>query len=76
MAEAVGLDDRSPEGFLRWLADLKAEIELPRSLVDTAVDPDQLERLVDVAVEDTCHLNNPRPVARADFERIFVEAFQ
>jgi alcohol dehydrogenase class IV len=76
MAQTVGLDDVSPEGFLRWLADLKAEIEVPRSLVDTAVDPDQLERLVDVAVEDTCHLNNPRPVTRQDFERIFVEAFR
>ncbi len=76
MAQAVGLDDGSPEGFLRWLADLKAEIEVPRSLIDTAVEPDQLERLVDVAVEDTCHLNNPRPVTRADFERIFLEAFR
>jgi alcohol dehydrogenase class IV len=76
MAQTVGLDDASPEGFLRWLADLKAEIDVPRSLVDTAVEIDQLERLVDVAIEDTCHLNNPRPVTRGDFERIFVESFR
>ena len=76
MAQTVGIDDQSPAGFLRWLADLKAEIEVPRSLVDTTVEPAQLERLVDVAIEDTCHLNNPRPVTRDDFERIFVEAFQ
>ena len=76
MAQTVGLDDVSPEGFLRWLADLKAEIGVPRSLVDTAVDPADLDRLVDVAFEDTCHLNNPCPVTREDFERIFVEAFQ
>jgi alcohol dehydrogenase class IV len=76
LAQAAGLDDETPEGFLRWLADLKATLEVPRSLLDTEVDPDQLERLVDVAIEDTCHLNNPRPVTRGDFERIFVEAFQ
>ena len=35
MAQAVALDDDTPEGFLRWLADLKAEIGVPRSLVDT-----------------------------------------
>ena len=46
MAQTVGLDDESPDGFLRWLADLKAEIGMPRSLVDTAVEPDDLERLV------------------------------
>jgi alcohol dehydrogenase class IV len=76
LAGAAGLDDLSPEGFLRWLADLKAEIGMPRSLVDTTVDEADLDRLVDVAFEDSCHLNNPRPVARPDFERIFVEAFQ
>jgi alcohol dehydrogenase class IV len=74
MAQAVGLDEATPEAFLRWLSDLKAEVGLPRSLVDTAVRPDDLERLCDVAVEDSCHLNNPRPVTRDDFRRIFLEA--
>jgi alcohol dehydrogenase class IV len=76
MARTVGIDDVTPEGFLRWLAELKAEIEMPRSLVDTTVDASDLDRLADVAIEDSCHLNNPRPVTRDDFERIFVEAFQ
>jgi len=75
MAQAVGCDDDTPDAFLRWLADLKAEIAVPRSLADTAVDPHELDRLVEVAFEDTCHLNNPCPVTRDDFERIFVEAF-
>jgi alcohol dehydrogenase class IV len=75
MAQTVGLDDASPEGFLRWLADLKAEIDMPRSLVDTSASPTDLERLIDVAIEDSCHLNNPRPVTRDDFRRIFLEAF-
>jgi alcohol dehydrogenase class IV len=75
MARAIELDDATPEGFLRWLADLKAEIGVPRSLLDTEVDSDRLDALVDVATEDTCHLNNPRPVTRDDFTRIFVEAF-
>ena len=75
MAQAAELDEATPEAFLRWLADLKAEIGMPRSLVDTGVRPDDLERLRDVAIEDSCHLNNPRPVTRDDFRRIFLEAF-
>jgi alcohol dehydrogenase class IV len=75
MAQTVELDEATPEGFLRWLADLKAEIGMPRSLLDTNVEPDDLERLADVAIEDSCHLNNPRPVTRDDFRRIFIEAF-
>jgi alcohol dehydrogenase class IV len=75
MAVAAGLDDTTPEGFLRWLADLKAEIGLPRSLVDTDVPRDALDELARLAFEDTCHLNNPRPVTEADFAAIFTAAF-
>lgn len=75
MAQVVELGDASPGGFLRWLADLKAEIGMPRSLVDTSVSPNDLERLTDVAIEDSCHLNNPRPVTRDDFRWIFLESF-
>ncbi|HEY5154280.1 MAG TPA: iron-containing alcohol dehydrogenase, partial [Acidimicrobiales bacterium] len=75
MAQAVGLEDTSPGAFLRWLADVKAEIGMPRSLASTGVEPADLERLCDVAVEDGCHANNPRPVTRDDFRLIFTEAF-
>jgi alcohol dehydrogenase class IV len=76
MARTVDLEDDTPEGFLRWLGDLKAEIGIPRSLADTEVGRDHLDQLVDVAAADSCHLNNPTPVTAADFERIFVEAFE
>ena len=75
MAVAAGVDDASPAGFLRWLADLKAEVGCPRSLVDTTVDPADQPRLVEVAAADTCHLNNPRPITAADLDTIFTRAF-
>jgi alcohol dehydrogenase class IV len=75
MAETVGLDDVSPEGFLRWLADLKAEIGVPASLLDTEVARADLPRLARVAFEDSCHLNNPREVTEDDFVSIFTKAF-
>ena len=34
----------------------------------------QLPRLVDIAARDVCGRTNPRPVAAADFERLFKEA--
>ena len=40
MAQTVGLDDRSPGAFLRWLADLKAEIGVPGRLRDDRRRPD------------------------------------
>jgi alcohol dehydrogenase class IV len=75
MAVTAGIGDATPEGFLRWLADLKATLGVPRSLVDTDVEPSAQERLVEVAMADSCHLNNPRPITRGDIEAIFTRAF-
>jgi alcohol dehydrogenase class IV len=75
MAVTVGLEDTTPEGFLQWIAELKAEIGVPRSLMDTTVETDLLEDLVDVAIADGCHVNNPREVNRDDFVTIFTRAF-
>jgi hypothetical protein len=75
LAAAVGLEDRSPAAFLGWLRDLKAHIGIPRTLGEAGVPRTQLERLADLAMADTCHANNPRPCTRADFHRIYTEAF-
>jgi alcohol dehydrogenase class IV len=75
MALVVGLSDASGEGFLRWLAELKRRIGIPADLTAAGVDRAALERLSRLAFEDTCHVNNPRPVREDDFRRIYSEAF-
>jgi alcohol dehydrogenase class IV len=76
MARTVGLSDDSPAGFLSWLRDLKSEVGIPPGLRTVGLaEPTDLGRLSRLAEEDTCHLNNPRPVTRADFEVIFARAF-
>jgi alcohol dehydrogenase class IV len=59
--------------FVEWLVALKARIHIPPDLAGK-VGKDQIARLVDIAVKDTCHQTNPKPVAAADFERIFRQA--
>lgn len=74
MARVVHAKEQSPEGFLRWLADLKAQIGIPTKLSQAGVTPDHHARLPTMALADSCHQNNPVPVKLADFERIFREA--
>jgi alcohol dehydrogenase class IV len=74
MTGVVGVD-RTPDAFLRWLADLKATIGIPAGLAGTDVPIDAIERLARLAFEDACHANNPRPVTEGDFRAIFIEAF-
>ena len=64
----------TPEDFIDWLGDLKAQVGLPANLAPLGVRPDHVAALVDVAIVDTCHQTNPRPCTRADFEQLFRSA--
>ena len=64
----------TPEAFVEWLAALKARIGIPARLGGKGVTTAHIARLVQIAVEDTCHQTNPKPVSAGDFERIFQAA--
>jgi hypothetical protein len=61
--------------FIPWLRALKARIGITGKLGAHGVRPDQVPRLVEIAVADICHQTNPRPCTAADFERLFAAAF-
>jgi len=75
LAQTVGLADATPQAFLRWLTELKAQTKIQPTLTAAGVKSSQIDELVRVATEDSCHLNNPTPVTSADFKKIFTEAF-
>jgi alcohol dehydrogenase class IV len=62
------------ESFIDWLVRLKGRIGIPAKLAEKGVKAEHLPRLVEIAVNDTCHQTNPRKCAPQDFERIFREA--
>jgi hypothetical protein len=74
MAGVVGLKHASPEAFMDWLRELKARVGIPATLALAGV-PRDIDTLSDLAMQDTCHLNNPRPCTRDDFRQIFTAAF-
>lgn len=74
LATMIGLKDPTPQAFIGWLEQLKKDCGIPSRLSEAGVKKDQLERLVQVAVEDSCHQNNPRVCSREDFVKIFNEA--
>jgi hypothetical protein len=57
---------------------LKSELGIPATLsgyqAARRVTPDDIPKLVEIAIADTCHQTNPRPCTADDFRRIFAEA--
>jgi alcohol dehydrogenase class IV len=64
----------SAESFVAWLTALKERVGIPARLGGKGVTREHIPRLVEIAVNDTCHQTNPKPVSKADFERIFASA--
>jgi alcohol dehydrogenase class IV len=71
LARVVRAEREDAQGFITWLEALKASVGIPKTLRELGVGDEHLERLVSIAVADGCHANNPRPVAEADFVKLF-----
>lgn len=71
MAQAMELEDQSPEGVIKALNELKSAVGIPDSLMGQGVTTDQIEELADLAINDFCHPSNPITVAREDFKLIY-----
>jgi alcohol dehydrogenase class IV len=59
------------DGAIEAVRALARRIGIPERLGAVGVTEDQLEALVEQAVNDACHLSNPRPVSRDDFRQLY-----
>ena len=62
------------DDFVAWLAALKERIGIPARLGGKGVTEAHIPKLVEIAVNDTCHQTNPKPCTAEDFRRLFAEA--
>ena len=74
MAVAMNLKDDQDEGLIKFLFSLNEQTGLPVKLRGIGVKPEHIETLAELAENDFCHLNNPKPVSREDFKRLYLEA--
>jgi alcohol dehydrogenase class IV len=73
-----GSQEARAMAFIAWLGELKRRIGIPSTLsgvsATRAVTRADVPALVGIAVADTCHKTNPRPVSAADFAALFEAA--
>ena len=74
MAQAMELENETGEAVVDHLFKLNQEIGLPVKLNAIGVRHKHIETLSDLAFNDFCHPNNPKPVTREDFRRLYLEA--
>lgn len=74
MARAMELKKDTAEALIDHLFELNNQVGMPVKLRDIGVQREHIEPLSDLAIADFAHPNNPKPVTRADFKRLYEEA--
>src|SRR6478736_4983040 len=74
IAQTLGLREHTGEAVIQYLFDLNTKINIPHKLSDIGVKPEHIESLADLAFTDFAHPNNPKPVSREDFKKLYLEA--
>jgi alcohol dehydrogenase class IV len=74
IAKALNLPQESGEAVVTYLFDLNEKINIPRKLSSIGVKQEHIETLSDLALADFAHPNNPKPVSRDDFKKLYLKA--
>lgn len=74
IAQALGLRELNGDAVVQYLFDLNSKIEIPHRLREIKVKEEHIDTLVNLAVGDFAHPNNPKPVSAADFRSLYLEA--
>jgi len=73
-AERIAAGRADGEAVVERLFALNKELGLPTKLRDVGVREEHLAPLADLAIADFAHPNNPKPVSRDDFFKLYKEA--
>jgi alcohol dehydrogenase class IV len=74
IARALELEDETGKAVVQYLFDLNTKIGIPHRLREIGVEEKHIEPLADLAIADFAHPNNPKPVSRDDFRRLYQTA--
>lgn len=74
MAQALQLKEDNGEAVVNYLRELNASIGIPHHLKEIGVKEEHIETLADLAFADFAHPNNPKPVNREDFKKLYQQA--
>ena len=75
IARTLELKDETGAGVIQYLHELNDKINIPHNLREIGVKEEHIETLADLAIADFAHPNNPKPVSRADFKQLYLNAF-
>ena len=75
MAREMNLANENGDAVIERLFSLNQSLRIPLKLREAGVKAGHLDPLADLAIQDFAHPNNPKPVSRDDFRKLYQEAW-
>ena len=72
VCDYLELKDKTFDGFLNWVLDLRIKLDIPNKLSEVILEKDlQLDRLSKMALEDPSTGGNPKKLTEADMKLMY-----
>tara|TARA_B100001057_G_scaffold496084_1_gene596649 strand:- start:960 stop:2129 length:1170 start_codon:yes stop_codon:yes gene_type:complete len=76
ICDYLKLEERSFDGFISWILDLKKQLKIPHKLSDVIEAKDfDIERLSEMALADPSTAGNPKELSLADMKKMYQNSF-
>jgi len=74
LARACGADSEDFQGLINWIEALYEEFMIPHSLGELGVLNQDIDKLVEMVVNDICFPTNPRPISKSQLNTFITDA--
>jgi alcohol dehydrogenase class IV len=74
IAQVLDLKGGTGKDVVDYLFDMNSKVGIPNRLREIGVKQEHIETLADLAIADFAHPNNPKPVTREDFRKLYTKA--
>jgi len=72
ICDYLELENRSFDGFIKWVLDLRKKLEIPHKLSEVIKEEDfDIERLSKIALDDPSTSGNPKPLTENDMKNMY-----
>jgi len=75
ISKYLSLENTSFEGFMKWILDLRKELEIPHTLKELIKDDSKLKKMSELALQDPSTGGNPIILNQKDFLELYEKSY-
>ena len=75
IAKYLSLEKPTFEGFVKWILELRKELQIPHTLKELINDDSKLEKMSKLALKDPSTGGNPIPLSQKDFLELYKNSY-